>query len=57
MITKSCEGVPAEVLNPRSSTKDKARYEERVRKLVANFKGNFKQFENNVSKEVLDSIP
>jgi len=57
MIPKSCEGVPREILNPRHFTSDRARYEERASKLAADFKENFKQFEDNVSKEVLDSMP
>jgi len=57
MIPKACEGLPSEILNPRDSTPDKARYEERARKLAADFKENFKQFEDDVSKEVSDAMP
>jgi phosphoenolpyruvate carboxykinase (ATP) len=57
MIPKACEGVPSEILNPRNSTSDKARYEERARKLAGDFKENFKVFEDDVSKEVLDAMP
>ena len=57
MVPKQCEGVPAELLNPRNSTSDLAAYEERARKLVADFKQNFTQFENGVPKEVLYAMP
>ena len=57
MIPKACEGIPSEILNPRNSTSDKVRYEERAGKLAADFKKNFKEFENDVSKEVLATMP
>ncbi len=57
MIPKACEGVPSRILNARNSTSDKARYQEQARKLAADFKENFKQFEDDVSKEVLDAMP
>jgi len=57
MIPKACEGVPSEILNPRNSTSDKPRYEEQARKLAGEFKENFKQFEDDVSNEVLDAMP
>jgi len=56
MIPKACEGVPSEILNPRNSTSDRARYEDRARKLEVDFRENFKLFESDVSKEVLDVI-
>ncbi|MCK4790425.1 MAG: phosphoenolpyruvate carboxykinase (ATP), partial [Desulfobacteraceae bacterium] len=57
MIPKACEGVPQTILNPRDSAADKVRYEERARKLAVDFKENFKQFKNDVSKEVLGAMP
>lgn len=57
MIPKACEGVPSEILNPRNSTSDKARYEEQAGKLAAGFKENFKQFEHDVSKEISQAMP
>jgi phosphoenolpyruvate carboxykinase (ATP) len=57
MTPKACEGVPHEMLNPRNATSDKARYEQRARKLAADFKENFRQFKNDASKGVLDSMP
>ena len=56
-IPKECEGVPPEILNPRTSASNEKDYQERALKLAADFKKNFKQFEKDVSKEVLTSIP
>jgi len=57
MIPKACKGVPSEVLNPRESVSDGARYEEQARKLAADFRENFKQFKGDVSKEILAALP
>jgi phosphoenolpyruvate carboxykinase (ATP) len=57
MIPKACEGVPQEMLNPRSSASDKTRYEERAERLAGDFKENFRQFRNDVSKRVLNAMP
>ncbi len=57
MIPKTCAGVPPETLNPRDSTSDREKYEERARKLALDFKENFKQFENDVSSDILDVMP
>ena len=57
MIPKACEGIPSRILNPRNSTSNIARYEERARKLAADFKENFKLFEGDVSREILDAMP
>jgi len=57
VIPKACKGVPSEILNPRSSKSDEGGYEERAKKLAADFKENFKLFENDVSREVLDAMP
>lgn len=57
MIPKACEGVPNELLNPKNSASDKSQYEARARKLANDFKENFKQFKDQVSREVLDAMP
>jgi len=57
MIPKACKGVPPEILNPRNSTSNREKYEERAKKLALGFKENFKQFEHDVSKEILDAMP
>jgi phosphoenolpyruvate carboxykinase (ATP) len=50
-------GVPAEILQPVQTWQDKAAYETQVRALVARFRENFKQFESDVSQEVIAAGP
>ncbi|MBN1383048.1 MAG: phosphoenolpyruvate carboxykinase (ATP) [Deltaproteobacteria bacterium] len=52
MIPKVCEGVPAEMLDPRLCTSNRDQYEERAMKLSLDFKENFKQFEAKVPAAV-----
>ncbi|MFC1885058.1 phosphoenolpyruvate carboxykinase (ATP) [Thermodesulfobacteriota bacterium] len=56
-IPKACTGVPSEILNPQESASDEKDYQKRALKLASDFKENFKQFENEVTKEVLESMP
>ena len=51
-IPISCPGVPSEILNPRSTWKDKADYDEKAKQLAGMFKDNFKQYKDFVSSEV-----
>jgi phosphoenolpyruvate carboxykinase (ATP) len=55
-VPRACEGVPAEVLDPRSGAPNKAQYEERAKKLVADFQKNFKQFEGEAAKNIAEAI-
>jgi len=55
-IPKACANVPSEVLNPKNTWQDKAKYDEVANKLVAMFKENFKKYESSVSKEVASSM-
>jgi phosphoenolpyruvate carboxykinase (ATP) len=57
MIPKACEGVPPEILDPRIATSDRDRYEDRAKKLAGDFKENFRQFERDVPRAVLDAMP
>jgi phosphoenolpyruvate carboxykinase (ATP) len=43
-IPESCPGVPAEVLNPRNTWKDKGAYDAKAKELAEKFKKNFEQF-------------
>ncbi len=56
MVPKACEGVPSEILSPATFAPNRAQYEERARKLVEDFKENFGQFEDDVSKEISDAM-
>jgi phosphoenolpyruvate carboxykinase (ATP) len=56
-IPKTCEGVPQEILNAGLVSGDRAKYEERAKKLAKDFKENFKQFEREAPKEVSAAMP
>ena len=51
-IPTSCPGVPSEVLNPRNTWPDPAKYDEAAHKLVAMFQENFKKYAAHVPPEV-----
>jgi phosphoenolpyruvate carboxykinase (ATP) len=51
-IPKACAGVPVEVLNPRNTWTDKARYDETAKGLVERFHKNFEQYRQYVSEAV-----
>lgn len=57
MVPLSCEGVPAEVLDPRKATSDKGQYEDRAKRLAKDFKDNFEQFSGGVSQEIVNVMP
>jgi phosphoenolpyruvate carboxykinase (ATP) len=52
-----CPGVPANILIPRNTWKNKKRYDEMARELGALFRENFKDFEDRVSAEVIAAQP
>ncbi|MEO0562461.1 MAG: phosphoenolpyruvate carboxykinase (ATP), partial [Chloroflexota bacterium] len=52
-IPVGCPGVPANVLFPRRTWKDKAAYDEKAADLAARFAENFKKYEREVSAEVV----
>jgi phosphoenolpyruvate carboxykinase (ATP) len=56
-VPTGCPGVPAEVLDPRSTWHDTAAYDEQARKLAHMFADNFKAFEKDVSPAVKDAGP
>ncbi len=56
-IPSSCEGVPSEILNPKTTWKDEAEFEAVADKLALMFQDNFKQFASGCSDTVLDSAP
>lgn len=56
-IPTAIEGVPAEVLMPRSTWADPKSYDEQAAKLADMFRENFKKFEDQVSEEVRQAGP
>ncbi len=56
-IPKSCDGVPADILNPRNTWADKEGYDKQASHLVNLFIENFEQFTDYVDDEVMSSAP
>jgi phosphoenolpyruvate carboxykinase (ATP) len=56
-IPKTCPNVPSEVLVPRNTWKDPARYDETARKLAFRFKQNFEKYEEGASEAVRSAGP
>ncbi len=56
-IPTSCPNVPAELLMPRETWSDVARYDETARKLAYLFKSNFTAYEDGASEEVRAAGP
>jgi phosphoenolpyruvate carboxykinase (ATP) len=56
-VPVSCPDVPAEVLQPRNTWKDKDAYDQKARHLANLFNENFKKYEAGVSTEVRAVAP
>ncbi len=56
-VPTHCPGVPDSVLDPRSTWADPEAYDRQARMLVKRFHENFKQFEAQVSPEVIAAGP
>ena len=52
LVPEDCPGVPADVLDPRNTWKDKDAYDAAARHLRALFEENFAKFEKNVDDKV-----
>ena len=56
-VPAACPGVPAEVLQPRSTWADPAAYDAQARKLARMFVENFRTFADGVTPEILAAGP
>jgi phosphoenolpyruvate carboxykinase (ATP) len=56
-IPTECHGVPSDILNPRTTWKDKGAYDEALAKLAAKFHANMENFADGTPKEVLAAGP
>jgi len=56
-VPVSCPDVPAEVLQPRETWKDKDAYDTKAQDLARRFNDNFKKYEAGVSPEVRAAAP
>ena len=56
-IPKACEGVPAEILNPRNTWADKAAYDAQLRKLAELFGKNVAKFHGLITEDILSAGP
>ncbi|MCB0509809.1 MAG: phosphoenolpyruvate carboxykinase (ATP) [Bacteroidetes bacterium] len=56
-IPNECPGVPSDVLHPRNTWANKEAYDQTALKLAKAFQENFKKFEKETSKEILEAAP
>lgn len=56
-IPKSCEGVPTEILNPKDTWADKAKFDEVANSLANQFVNNFEQYSAETSEAILSAAP
>ncbi len=56
-VPANCPGVPAEILNPRSTWQDTAAYDAKSRDLALQFVQNFEKYASCVSDEILRAAP
>ena len=56
-ILTECPGVPADILNPKSTWADKSAFDQTATKLAGLFRNNFTKYESGVSEEVKAAGP
>jgi len=54
---KACEGVPAEIMDPRNSWADKNAYDEKAKNLAEQFIKNFSQYASAANEEIMAAAP
>jgi phosphoenolpyruvate carboxykinase (ATP) len=52
-----CKEVPAEILNPRNTWKDKNAYDKKANELAKSFVKNFENYSNAASEEIMAAAP
>lgn len=57
LVPRSCPGVPAKVLDPRATWRDRRAYDDRARKLAAMFVENFARYGGEVDAAVRNAGP
>lgn len=56
-MPNECEGAPSELLHPRETWADKAKYDATANKLAASFVANFEKYEDNANDEIMAAAP
>ncbi|MGE5707337.1 MAG: phosphoenolpyruvate carboxykinase, partial [Bacteroidota bacterium] len=56
-VPTRCDGVPAEILNPRNTWTDKKAYDEMANQLAKRFHANIDQFAGQVPEDILSAGP
>jgi phosphoenolpyruvate carboxykinase (ATP) len=56
-MPKTCPGIPAEILDPKNTWKDKDAYDHQVVHLANAFMNNFEKFADYASEEILQGAP
>jgi len=56
-VPLQCPGVPDEILNPATAWASQAEYDQKYKQLAQKFVENFKKFESETSKDVLEAGP
>ena len=57
LMPLSCPGVPAEILNPRSTWTDPVAYDAKSKDLATQFVQNFEKYASGVTEEILKAAP
>ena len=56
-VPKAVEGVPSEVLDPKKTWKDQAKFDVTAKKLASLFKKNFEKYEDQASEAIRGAGP